>query len=61
MIAGVESAHLFDFGEETVEILALGALLFSQPRLHQTPEAKSVVHPDHAATVRAFVVLVLGR
>jgi len=29
--------------------------------LHQTPEAKSVMHPHHAATVRTLVVLVRGR
>ena len=61
MIAGDRSAHLFDFGEERVEVLDLRAIVFSQARLHQTSKAKSVVHPHHAATVRALVVLVRGR
>ncbi len=61
MIAGDRSGHLFDFGEESVEVLALRAIFFSQSCLHQTPEAKSVGHPYHAATVRALVVLVRGR
>jgi hypothetical protein len=54
-------AALFSFGREGVEILDLGAFAFREPRLYQTPEAKSVVHPHHAATVRALVVLVRGR
>jgi hypothetical protein len=59
MIAGDRSAHLFDFGEEIVEVVGLGAFTFAQPSLHQTPEAKSVVvHTYHAATMRTFVVLV---
>jgi len=61
MLAGDRSAHLFDFGKKSVEIFALGAVVFSQSRLHQTPEAKSVVHPHHATTVRTLVVLVRGR
>jgi hypothetical protein len=62
MIAGDRSAHLFDLGEESVEIVALGASVFAQPSLHQTAEAKSiVVHTHHAATMRALVVLVWGR
>ena len=62
MIAGDRPAHLFDLREESVEILALGAFVFAQPSLHQTPEAKSVVvHTHHAATMRALVVLVWGR
>ena len=62
MIAGDRSAHSFDFGEERVEVLDLRAIIFSQSRLHQTPEAKSVVvYTHHAATMRALVVLVWGR
>ena len=62
MIAGDRSAHLFDLGEESVEVVALGAFVFSQSRLHQTPEAKSVVvYTHHAATMRALVVLVRSR
>ena len=61
MLAGDRSAHLFDFGKKSVEIFALGAVAFCQSRLHQTPEAKSVVHPHHATTVRTLVVLVRGR
>jgi hypothetical protein len=57
-IAGDRSAYSFNLGEESVEILALGAVLFSESRLHQTPEAKSVVNSYHAATVRALVVIV---
>jgi hypothetical protein len=60
-IAGDRSIRLFDLGEEGVEVLALGPVIFSQPRLHQTAKAKSVVHTHHAATVRALVVLVQGR
>jgi hypothetical protein len=33
---------------------------FSQSRLDQTPEAKSVVNSHHAATVRALVVFVVA-
>jgi hypothetical protein len=61
MIAGDPSAYLFDFGEKSVEILALGAVVFSQSRLHQTSEAKSIVHSHHATTVRTLVVLVRSR
>ena len=61
MIAGDRFAHLLDFGEKGIEIFALRAVVFSQSRLHQTPEAKAVVHPHHSATVRALVVLVRGR
>jgi hypothetical protein len=62
MIAVNRTTYLFDFGEERVEILALGAVVFSQSRLHQTPKAKSiVVHTHHAGTMRALVVLVRGR
>jgi hypothetical protein len=61
MIAGDRSTDLFDLGEESVEILAFGAVVFSQSRLHQTAETKSVVHPHHAATVRALVLLVRRR
>jgi hypothetical protein len=61
MIAGDRSTYLFNFGEEGVEILDLGTFAFCEPRLYQTSEAKSVVHPDHAATVRALVVRVRGR
>jgi hypothetical protein len=61
-IAGIRSAHSFDLGEESVEVVALGAFVFAEPRLHQTPEAKSVmVHAHHAATVRALLVLVRRR
>jgi hypothetical protein len=49
-------ASLFDFGKETgLEILAASAFIFGQPRLEQTPEAKSAGHTEHAATVRALV------
>ena len=61
MIAGARSVHLFDFREESVEVRDLRAIVFSQTRLHQTPEAKAVVHSHHAATVRALIVLVWGR
>jgi len=60
-IAGDRSAYSFNLGEESVEILALGAVVFSQSRLHQTPEAKSVVNSYDAATVRALVVLARRR
>jgi hypothetical protein len=61
MIAGDRSGYLFDFGEKSVEIFVLGAVVFSQSRLHQTPEAKAVVHSHHSTTMRALVVLVRGR
>lgn len=61
MIARNRSEHSFDLGEEGVEVLALGPVIFSQPRLHQTAKAKSIVHTHHAATVRALVILVRGR
>ena len=60
MIADERSADSFNFGNEIVWILALGAVLFSQSCLHQTPEAKSVVHPHYTAAMRALVVLMLG-
>jgi hypothetical protein len=58
-ITGAGSAHLFDLGEESVEVLALGTVLFIQSGLHQTPEAKSVVNTHYTATMRALVVLML--
>ena len=61
MIASPSSTYLFNFGKEGVEILDLGAFAFREPRLYQTPEAKSVVHPHHTATMRALVGLMLGR
>jgi hypothetical protein len=49
-------ASLFDFGKERrLKILATSAFIFGQPRLQQTPEAKSAAHTQHAATVRALV------
>jgi hypothetical protein len=59
-IAADRSAHLFNLGEERVEILALRAGLFSQSRLHQTAQAKSVMRPHHTATVWALVVVMRG-
>jgi hypothetical protein len=61
MIAGDRSANSLDLGEESVEVLPLRAVIVSQSRLHQTAQAKSVVHSHHAATVWALVVLVRGR
>ena len=59
---GRSIGHLFDLREERVEILALGAFVFSQPGLHQATETKSVMmHAHHAATVRALLVLVRRR
>jgi hypothetical protein len=52
----------FDFREQSVEILAIGAFVVGQPGLHQTTEAESVmVHTHHAATVRTLLVLVRRR
>jgi hypothetical protein len=59
-MAADRSAQSLDLEKESVEVLALGAVIISQSRLHQTPEAKSVVHPHHAATVRALVMVVRG-
>src|SRR5918996_4890457 len=42
----------FDFGEERVETLAPGVFIFDQPRLEQTPQAKSVPHMQHGVTMR---------
>jgi len=62
MIGRRSIGHSFDLREERVEILTLGAFVVSQPGLHQTTEAKSVmVHAHHAATVRALLVLVRRR
>jgi hypothetical protein len=60
MIAGDRSAHLFDLREQGVEILGFGTFSFREPCLHQTPEAKSVVHTHYTATMRALVGLMLG-
>jgi hypothetical protein len=57
MLADDRCARLFDFGKKRVEIFALGAVIFGQSRLHQTPKAKSVVHAHHTTTVRALVVV----
>ncbi|PYK13622.1 MAG: hypothetical protein DME65_01265 [Verrucomicrobia bacterium] len=59
-LADDRCARLFDFRKKRVEIFALGAVIFGQPRLHQTPEAKSVVHPHHSTTVRTLIVVVRG-
>ncbi|PWT82972.1 MAG: hypothetical protein C5B58_07275 [Acidobacteria bacterium] len=53
--------YLFNFREEGVEILALGAFAFPQSRLYQAPEAKSMMHTHYAGTVRTLVRLVWGR
>ena len=58
MIAG-SILTSFDFREERVEVLALVAVVFSQSRLHQTPEAESVVHTHYTGTMRALVGLML--
>ena len=51
--------HLFDLGEEGVEVLALGTMLFGQSGLHQTAKAKSVVNTHYTAAMRALVILML--
>jgi hypothetical protein len=57
-IAADRAAHLFDLGEQSVEVLTLRSFVLGQPSLHQTPQAKAVmVYTHDAATMRAFVVL----
>jgi hypothetical protein len=57
----IGAAHLFYLGEQSVEVLTLGSFVLGQPGLHQTPQAKAVmVYTHHAATMRAFIVVVRG-
>ena len=60
-MADDRSAHSLNFGEERIEVVALGAGAFSQTCLHQAPQAKPVVYPHHTAAVWALVVFVRGR